>query len=217
MLTKVCQNVSVSIDKMLNFCQKLDMSSEDIETDKKKAIASAAFQVFAEHGFRKTSMQLIAAQAKMSRPALYLHFQSKEDVFGFLVLTYFEKVEARAQLALTPAKPPEQALADLFDAFDPDGVKAVLLDAKHGDEMIEVNNASIQSDVQNVEANILRHLQQWLSQEAQEKRIICTSPDASAQTILSSYYGLKSPPPTYADYKARTAELAKLIGKGLKP
>ena len=68
------------------------MSVEATETDKKKTIANAAFEVFATHGFRKTSMQLIAEKAGMSRPALYLHFESKEDVFGYLSIGYLTKV-----------------------------------------------------------------------------------------------------------------------------
>lgn len=192
------------------------MSSDRLEIDKKKIIADAAFAVFAEHGFRKTSMQLIAQKAQMSRPALYLHFQSKEDVFGFLVLSFFKKVEAQIHTLLVPGADPTSLLSDVFDAFDPNGVMAVLLDAEHGDELMTVKNESVQTEIQQIEANMLKGLTNWLLDEAEQDRIICPAPDITAQTILSSYYGLKSPRPSYQVYKARTSQLAQLLGKGLR-
>jgi len=37
--------------------------------------------VFAEHGFRRTSMAMIAEAVGLSRPALYQYFDNREDVF----------------------------------------------------------------------------------------------------------------------------------------
>ncbi|MFD0203412.1 MULTISPECIES: TetR/AcrR family transcriptional regulator [Saccharothrix] len=44
-------------------------------------ILAAGLDVFGRHGFRQTSMALVAEAARMSRPALYQHFKSKEDLF----------------------------------------------------------------------------------------------------------------------------------------
>ena len=41
--------------------------------------------VFAEHGFRRTSMALIADAAGLSRPALYQYFDNREDVFRAVI------------------------------------------------------------------------------------------------------------------------------------
>ncbi|MFE6281629.1 TetR/AcrR family transcriptional regulator [Streptomyces sp. NPDC057877] len=48
---------------------------------KRDAIVTAAVEVFARHGFRQTSMDLIAQAAGVSRPALYQYFRNKQDVF----------------------------------------------------------------------------------------------------------------------------------------
>ena len=42
----------------------------------------AAVRVFADHGFRDTSMDAIAAEAEISKPMLYLYYGSKEELFG---------------------------------------------------------------------------------------------------------------------------------------
>lgn len=192
------------------------MSSEDIESDKKKAIANAAFQVFAEHGFRKTSMQLIADKAGMSRPALYLHFQSKEDVFGYLGISFFTNVAATIDTILTVSGDPAQVLQGVFDAFDPDGAMAFLLDADHGNELLDVKNGSSHEAVDKIATNIRLALTRWLREEALQRRIDCADPDITGQTIMSSFYGIKKPLPSYAVYKARVEQLAKMLGNGLK-
>lgn len=193
------------------------MSSEAIEIDKKKAIADAAFQVFAEYGFRKTSMQLIADKAGMSRPALYLHFQSKEDVFGYLNVSFFTNVAATIDAIFAKSGEPTQVLQSLFDAFDPDGVMALLLDAEHGNELMEVKSGSCPEAVDKIETDIRLALTAWLQREADQGRIECTNPDITGQTIMSSFYGLKKPLPSYAIYKARAKQLARMLGSGLKP
>lgn len=48
-------------------------------------ILRAAQDVFARHGFRQTSMAMIAEEADLSRQALYHHFASKEALFAALV------------------------------------------------------------------------------------------------------------------------------------
>lgn len=51
----------------------------------KEAILRAAQVVFARHGFRQTSMALVAEEARLTRQALYHHFDSKEALFAALV------------------------------------------------------------------------------------------------------------------------------------
>ena len=191
------------------------MSTGGLETDKQKEIAQAAFEVFVEHGFRKTSMQLIAVKAEMSRPALYLHFQSKEDVFRFLAIGYLTKVAADIDAVLAASGTAVDVLQSLFNAFDPNGVKAVLLDAKHGDELMEVNETNVKDVADNIGAHIRVALRNWLENEAALGHIYCDDPDMTSQTIMSSYLGLKNPKPSYGDYKSRTKQLAQMLGRGL--
>lgn len=47
-------------------------------------LLDAALGVFAAYGFRRASMADIAQAAGVSRPALYLHFRSKEDMLRAL-------------------------------------------------------------------------------------------------------------------------------------
>lgn len=48
---------------------------------KRDLILTSALGVFGRYGYKRTSMDLIAQAAGMSRPALYQHFANKEQVF----------------------------------------------------------------------------------------------------------------------------------------
>ena len=48
---------------------------------KRDAVYDAASVVFAQYGFRRTTMNDIAKSAGISRPALYLMFENKEALF----------------------------------------------------------------------------------------------------------------------------------------
>jgi AcrR family transcriptional regulator len=53
--------------------------------DPKDGILKGAQRVFARHGFRQTSMAMVAEEADLSRQALYHHFDSKEALFAAIV------------------------------------------------------------------------------------------------------------------------------------
>jgi AcrR family transcriptional regulator len=62
-------------------------------------IIEAAKVVFARHGFRQTAMAMVAAEAGLSRQALYHHFDSKEALFAALVDALQETALVAAQEA----------------------------------------------------------------------------------------------------------------------
>jgi AcrR family transcriptional regulator len=67
--------------------------------DPKDAILRAAQVVFARHGFRQTSMAMVAEEARLTRQALYHHFDSKEALFAVLVDRLHESAVAAAKEA----------------------------------------------------------------------------------------------------------------------
>jgi TetR/AcrR family transcriptional regulator len=51
-----------------------------IQREKQDAILEAALEVFSVHGFRGATIDMIAAQARMSKPNLLYYFASKEEI-----------------------------------------------------------------------------------------------------------------------------------------
>ena len=54
------------------------MSADHFKLDQ---IVAAALTVFGRYGYQRTSMELIAKAAGISRPALYQNFSGKDDIF----------------------------------------------------------------------------------------------------------------------------------------
>jgi len=52
-----------------------------MESEKEARVLAAAKTVFLRHGFRRVTMQDIAEEAAISRPALYLIYPNKEEIF----------------------------------------------------------------------------------------------------------------------------------------
>ena len=55
---------------------------------KRHRILSAALEVFFKYGYKRVSMNEIAEAAGISRPDLYLHFRSKEEVFKAAIVQF---------------------------------------------------------------------------------------------------------------------------------
>ena len=86
-------------------------------TDRKEAILDAAIQVFGQFGYRKTSVEDLAAAAGLSKQGLYLHFSSKEEVFAGAVRKYFDDGMRMAEDALkAPGTPLFDRLMGAMDA-----------------------------------------------------------------------------------------------------
>jgi AcrR family transcriptional regulator len=77
-------------------------------------ILDAAMRVFRRHGFRRSSIEQAAAEAGLTRQALYHHFSSKEALFRGVI----ERLYQRALAAETEAaKAAEQAGCELADVI----------------------------------------------------------------------------------------------------
>jgi TetR/AcrR family transcriptional regulator len=57
-----------------------------VSEERVNRILAAAYECFARHGLRKTTMHDIAAAAGMSRPAVYQYIRNKQDAFRRLAI-----------------------------------------------------------------------------------------------------------------------------------
>lgn len=65
---------------------------EAIREKSKAKIMQVAFELFAEHGYYRTSIAQVAAKAGVSKGLIYNYFESKEALLMALVRSAFEKV-----------------------------------------------------------------------------------------------------------------------------
>lgn len=65
--------------------------------EKQQRVLDAALQVFGRYGLRRTSMDLIAQAAGVSRPALYQHYAGKQEIFRAVAERAIDQLIGRAE------------------------------------------------------------------------------------------------------------------------
>jgi AcrR family transcriptional regulator len=95
----------------------------DREKDRRmREILLAAKKAFLEKGYRKTTMDDIAFEAELSKPAIYEHFKTKEDLLFSLGLPILEDIGRELQaikdkLAAKNYTNGSDVVEDLFESF----------------------------------------------------------------------------------------------------
>lgn len=85
------------------------------ETDRRVAVLESALVTFARFGYRKTSMEEVARQARISRPGLYFMFTSKQTLFRAAVTQALQRDLAEVERVLAGT---ERALRErVLEAF----------------------------------------------------------------------------------------------------
>lgn len=182
---------------------------------RQKAILEAAWTAFATYGFRKTSMDDIARGAGMSRPALYLHFRNKEDIFRSLAQYYYDEAAATVQDALDGAGPVGEVLARAFDVQGGPLIEAMLT-SPHGLELLDVSTTAASDIAEAGEQRLKQVYAGWLQREADAGRIhLPAAPETVADAMTAALKGVKAAGTTYPVYKSRVSTLAALFGAGL--
>jgi AcrR family transcriptional regulator len=183
--------------------------------DKQNAILQSAWQAFATYGYRKTSMDDIARGAGMSRPAVYLHYRNKDDIFRSLVQQYYDTAADAVAAALKRDAPPESLLAAAFDAQLGDTM-AAMMTSPHGMELLDTG-MSMAADIKAAgESRLAALYADWLRRAAATGGIDLPAPaEQVAGTITAALKGVKTGGSDFAMVRARLAVLARLIGQGL--
>lgn len=188
------------------------------DTDPRRAaILSAASAVFARYGFRRSAMEDIAAQAGLSRGALYLHYRNKQDIFRSIVQAYFDLAETRMRAALAAGTDPVATLQAAFEAkIGPE--MALLFESPHGAELLDANFATAADIVARGEARLTALLADWLAAQRDAGGAVFDGDAQSlAATIIAALGGVKHTGGRYAAIRADMARLAQILGRGLSP
>lgn len=78
-------------------------------SERRAQLIGVGRKVFAERGFEATSVEELAARAKISKPILYEHFGGKEGLYAVVVDREIETVVATISAAIASGTPRERA------------------------------------------------------------------------------------------------------------
>ncbi len=153
----------------------------------------AAIDVFMRYGYRKTSMEDVAAAVGVSRQALYKKYASKDALFRALLenLILHSRQSALNALADDDAPPPARILA-AFDAWHGHYVD-MLRASPHSSEIVEIADGEIREIALNAEAEIAEAVTKLLGRRSK------WTADA-AFTLFAASKGLMQKAETHQDY-----------------
>lgn len=98
---------------------------------REQQMLDAAVKLFSANGYHETSMDAIAAQAKISKPMLYLYYGSKEDLFGACLSRelgrFIETVRADIDLNASPRELLRRTIVTVLHYIDANRASWIVL------------------------------------------------------------------------------------------
>ena len=168
---------------------------EHVPPDRRKAVLDAAFRVFVTYGFRRTTMADIAEAAGISRPALYLVFKSKSEIYLAGFIDMLEDIRLNVRRAFAAAPDFKSGLLDAIDA----AVLAphrMIAGTPHGAELFTLGE-HVQSGLGEqwyaaIEAELEAAIREQVAAGRLDLSMLGLTPDRFARLIMSSIEGIKS-------------------------
>jgi AcrR family transcriptional regulator len=97
--------------------QKKDAGARKGDSVKPNAIVLAGLKLFAQYGYRKTSIDDIANAAQVAKRTVYLHFENKAAVFLAILEYLGDQVRQRCAVAEKAGGTAVDRLTGLLDAY----------------------------------------------------------------------------------------------------
>lgn len=195
------------------------MSTMEIEQNSKRdRILKAALECFGRYGFKRTAINDIAEIAGISRGALYLLFQNKEDIFRTLSEHLHGKAIVRAEAALQSEIGFRDRLIAAFEGKDLELFKLVY-DSPHAIELIDLS-CDIGADIfQTAEKRFAEVLTKAIRQANERDEIELSQgnlqPDHCADLLIACRHGLKKSSSSIEEYRQRLRHLISIFDLAL--
>jgi AcrR family transcriptional regulator len=208
--------ISVNSVKIVNMTSEEPNSIQSAGTTRRDEIVVAATPVFLRFGFKKTSMEAVAAAAGISRQALYLHFPNKESMFSAVVDGLGQLTGRVAHIALwRSGLTLDQQLLAVFDETMPHESAELL------DELLVTAKELVPDSVAEIDVQMVTEISTRLHVALvnMEWAVPGVSVEEAAQVLHATSYGLKQQTDNRIDYLGGMKSAISLVLKagGLVP
>ena len=179
-------------------------------------IVEAAVPIFLRFGYKKASMDAVAAAANVSRQAVYLHFSGKEALFAAVVDHLCQTTREAAHVALwREGLALDEQLLAAFDETMPHESMALLA------ELLVTARHLVPDSVANIDALVVGEVSARL-REALDGRpwaVAAGTVEQAAKVLQAVSYGLKEQTDSREEYLAgmRSAINLTLAAGALSP
>lgn len=118
--------------------------ADTADASRRVRILEGATSVFLAYGFQRTTMDDIARAAEISRPALYLLFRNKTDIYRALASEFLDRAMEAAGEALARDGELSHRLGEAVSCTL--GLMREIEDSPHGAEILDMKN-SLAADI----------------------------------------------------------------------
>jgi AcrR family transcriptional regulator len=183
----------------------------------RKRILEAATTLFSRYGFKRASMEDIAAEAGLSRAALYLQFRNKEDIFRELARELQEEAMAQAEKAMAAGEPLAERLRKAVEARMLRMIEIAC--SPHGSELMDEKNRLCGDlwveNEHRFQAMLTRLFRRANNAAEIDLAAVSLTAAEAAELFLHALSGIKGPGVTVEVYRKRLASLVRVCITGL--
>jgi AcrR family transcriptional regulator len=181
---------------------------------KREAIYEAAATVFAQYGFRRTTMNDIAQAAGISRPALYLMFDNKENLFQGLAAFRLDQAIEQALGALAGGGDTNERIIAALLVFERIFYEPIA-DSPHGAELMDISQSLASElmvkDIVRLHAALAKTLSD--AEQAGEVNLENSplKPKAFVELLFTGLNGVKRKASNTAEFRKMVKQLAEVF------
>lgn len=149
----------------------------------RERLLDAAEEKFRRHGYKRTTIDDVTAAAGTGKGSLYLHFESKQEIYLAVVRRTLERFVARAAKALQSSAPVPQRMQQLIRlTVDHYGKDELLHASLFGSDLVEGEVSRMAAAVQR--ERMIAQLEQALIAGQREGAVRANIDPAAAAAIL---------------------------------
>ena len=192
-----------------------------VDIDPKRArVLDGAMRVFLSYGFSRTTMDDIARAAEMSRPALYLLFRNKSDIFRAIAASMLDQMTETTRIELDGEQPfAERMMAAIDKSFI--AMMGIITGSPHGAELLDMKNSLACDIAASWRATMCSHLARAIEREARRLGVDVASQGLSAaglaDLLLDGLEGLKSRIASPDQQREASRGLVLTIERAIRP
>ncbi|MFD1982498.1 TetR/AcrR family transcriptional regulator [Mesorhizobium newzealandense] len=193
---------------------------EDIATTdpKRVRVLDGAMKVFLAYGFSRTTMDDIARAADMSRPALYLLFKNKTDIFRAIAMMVLSRSVGAAKMALAgDGAFAARMMRAIDEAFI--SMMSAVVASPHGAELVDMKS-SLGDLVGCWRGGLVEHIAAAIQDEAARNGVDLAAKGLSTQLLadmlLDGLEGMKARISDPEGQRQAAAALVKVIDLTLR-
>ena len=181
-----------------------------MNTAKKSKVLVAARDVFLRYGYKRVSMNDIAEAAGISRPALYILFKNKEQIFSGVFLRWVEETVAVIEKGMAALTAPEEKIEYAFEIWTV-APFAMVVKSPEARELIECSftfaQDSLNQGYKKFESVILPVVTKLAETHPARKHM---SPETIVHVLASAARGFKQTATTPAELRLLIKDLLTL-------